>query len=145
MPTTASPPEAAARWRWEPIGSSISQLGSLDLGPVVGGYLGSFLLGGAYLAIGMCISALSRSQILSFILTALVCTFFLAIGWTQLIAAIPKSWTVLRTLGLSFGFVPHFESISRGIVDTRNLVYFASLIFFFLVINRYLVGNYRYA
>ncbi len=124
---------------------SISALGPLDSGPVVGGYLGSFLLGGAYLAIGMCISALSRNQLLSLIITVLVCAALLAIGWSDTIARIPKDWTALRTFALSFGFLPHFESVSRGMVDTRNMVYFTSLIFFFLVLNRYVVGSYRYA
>ncbi len=123
---------------------AVSRFGALDLGPVVGGYLGSFLLGGAYLAIGMCVSALSKNQILSFILTALVCLGFLAIGAPKLMEIIPKNWELLRTLAYGFGFVPHFENISRGVIDTRNLVYFGSLIFFFLLLNRYLVGSYRY-
>lgn len=124
---------------------TVRWLGPLDFGPVVGGYLGCLLLGGAYLAIGMCVSAMTRNQILSFILTAVVCLIFLALGAPKLMALIPESWGWARGLAYGFGFVPHFENISRGIIDTRNLIYFASLIFFFLVLNRYLVGSYRYA
>lgn len=125
-----------------PIPILISAIGDLDWGPVIGGYLGSFLLGGVYLAIGMCVSAMSKNQILSFIFAVVGCLAFLVIGSDPIMNGGPE-WLLVP--GRIFGFVPHFANISRGVLDTRDLAYFGSLIFFFLVVNRYLVGSYRYA
>lgn len=114
--------------------------GGLDWGPIIGGYLGSVLLGGAFIAIGMCVSSLAKNQILSFLLSAATCLAFLVIG-TETVMASSDS---LQFMGQIFGFGPHFNNIARGILESGDFVYFGSLMFFFLVVNRYLIGSYRY-
>ena len=125
-----------------PIPIVVSLVGDLDWGPVFGGYMGSVLLGGVFLAIGMFVSSLSGNQILSFLLAVVFCLGFLVIGSDPVLNGAPD-W--LLTIGRTFGFAPHFANISRGVIDSRDLVYFGSLTFFFLVVNRYVVGSYRYA
>lgn len=125
-----------------PVPMIVSTLGDLDWGLVIGSYVGSFLLGGAYLAIGICVSAMSRNQILSFILAAFFCLAFLAVGKEEFMSVLPRQLAEVAQL---VGFLPHFANIQRGVIDTRNLAYFASVIFFFLVVNRYLILSYRYA
>jgi ABC-2 type transport system permease protein len=124
-----------------PLPLIVAQIGALDLGPVIGGYLGSVLLGGAFIAIGMCVSALAKNQILSFLLSAVTCLLFLVIGTETIMAGND----VMLFIGRTFGFGPHFDAIARGLLETKDLIYFGSLVFFFLVVNRYLVGSYRYA
>ncbi len=124
-----------------PIPLSVGAVSTLDWGPVLGGYLGSALLGAAYLAIGMCASALSKNQILSFVLAVMGCLFFLGIGST----AVTTLSDFAMSAGQMLGFVPHFANVSKGVIDSRDFVYFGGLVFFFLTVNYYLIGAYRYA
>ncbi|MCP4747181.1 MAG: ABC transporter permease subunit [Desulfobacteraceae bacterium] len=102
----------------------ISFLGDLDWGAVIGGYIGAFLLGASYVAIGLFASSLTRNQIIACIVGMAIC-FALAII-DKMLFFIPQP--VLGVIEyLSSGY--HFENISRGIVDTRDIVYFASVIF----------------
>lgn len=114
-----------------PLAITVSLVGNLDWGPVAGGYLGSLLMGGAYLAIGLTVSSLTESQIVAFIVSVVVCFFFLLLG-TPLFAG---SGSVLASLFQSFGIGAHFESISRGVIDSRDVFYYLSLTGFFLFVN----------
>ena len=102
----------------------IGFMGDLDWGPVTGGYLGALLMGAAFTAIGLCTSALTRNQIVAFITGAVVCFALTAIE--RMIFFFPgKLLTVLNYLSASY----HFQNIAKGIVDSRDLIYFLSLVF----------------
>jgi ABC-2 type transport system permease protein len=102
---------------------TLSWLGDLDRGAVIGGYLGLLLMGGGYLAIGLMASAWTRNQIVAFIVAFAICfALFLMGHMSQLVP--PALAPLLEYLSLT----SHFENIARGVVDTRDLLYYASLI-----------------
>nr|WP_319491222.1 ABC transporter permease subunit [uncultured Desulfobacter sp.] len=105
----------------------ISFIGTVDLGPVAGGYIGAVLLGGAYCSIGLFASALTRNQIIAFIIGCAIC-FTLTI-MDRMLFFVPESLVpVVQYLGAN----AHFTNISKGIIDSRDLIYFASVIFIFI-------------
>ena len=116
-----------------PIWITVNYLGSPDNGVIAAGYLGSFLMAGSFLAIGSCLSACTRSQVVAFILTVVVCFVLLLAGY-PLVLGLFSGWApqavVDAVSGLSF--LTHFASISRGVLDLRDIVYFALTIAFFL-------------
>jgi ABC-2 type transport system permease protein len=103
---------------------SISFLGDLDLGPIVGGYIGTIFLGSAYCAIGLFASALTRNQIVAFIIGAAIC-FTLTI-MDRLLVFMPGT---LASAIQYIGANSHFSNISKGVIDTRDIIYFVSIIF----------------
>ncbi len=116
-----------------PIWITVNYLGSPDNGVIVAGYLGSFLMAGAFLAIASCISACTRSQVIAFILTAAVCLVFLLAGFPMVLnffSAWAPQGVVDAISGLSF--LTHFISISKGVIDVRDLIYFLLSIAFWL-------------
>ena len=123
-----------------PIWITVNVLGDPDNGVIVAGYLGSFLMAGGFLAISACISALTRNQVVAFILSVVVCFGFLLSG-LPMVLDIFRGW--LPQTGVdavaNLSFLSHFNSISRGVVDLRDLVYFALVIGFWLTANRILV------
>ncbi|MBK9735779.1 MAG: gliding motility-associated ABC transporter permease subunit GldF [Saprospiraceae bacterium] len=107
-----------------------SPIGNLDSGAIIGSYIGLFLLSGTFIAIGMLASTLTNNQIISFILGAFLCFFF---HWAFLyIARMPVFATNFDLLIQKLGISYHYSSISKGLVDTRDIVYFLSMIFIFL-------------
>ncbi len=109
---------------------TIGWLGNLDPGPVVGGYLGALLMGGAYLAMGLFLSSLTTNQILAFILSLLGCASFLFVGY--LTPLLPEGWVAIAEY---LSVTQHFQSIALGQIDSRDLVYFLSFVIFFLYAN----------
>lgn len=111
-----------------PLAVTVSFLGNLDWGPVIGGYVGALLLGAAYLAIGQFVSAVTENQILAFILAFVVCLTFYGLG-TELFSGFfsDRTAALLRALGTG----SRFESIARGVIDLRDLIYYLSLTLFF--------------
>jgi len=105
----------------------ISFIGNVDLGPVIGGYIGAILLGGAYCSIGLFASALTRNQIIAFIIGCAIC-FTLTIIDRMLFFVPVRLVPVVEYLGAN----AHFTNISKGIIDSRDLIYFASVIFIFI-------------
>ena len=104
--------------------------GNIDSAAVVGSYFGLVFLAGSFVAIGIFASTLTNNQIIAFVLAAIISYFFYD-GLTQLAAMMPSSiGYVVSNLGLSF----HFESLSRGVIDTRDLLYFLSFILVFLIL-----------
>lgn len=102
----------------------ISFMGDLDWGPVIGGYLGAILLGSAYGAVGIFASATTRNQIIAFIVGMVICFTLTLID--KMLFFFPNALLpLIHYLGAGF----HFENISRGIVDTRDVIYFLSTIF----------------
>jgi ABC-2 type transport system permease protein len=116
-----------------PIWITVNYLGSPDNGVIFASYVGSFLMAGAFLAIGSCISACTRNQVVAFIITVVVCFLFLLAGFPLVLAAF-NSWApqglVDAISGLSF--LTHFASISKGVIDLRDLIYFLLTIAFWL-------------
>ena len=111
-----------------PLAISVSFLGNLDWGPVIGGYLGALLLGAAYLALGQFISAVTENQILAFILAFVFCLALYGLG-TELFSGLfsDRTAALLRALGSG----SRFKSIARGVIDLRDLLYYLSLTLFF--------------
>jgi ABC-2 type transport system permease protein len=103
---------------------TVSLLGQLDWGPVVGGYMGAVLLGGAFSAIGLFASSLTRNQIIAFIAGMAIC-FGLTLIDKMLFFLPPSLLGILGYLGADF----HFQNISKGIVDSRDILYFLSVCF----------------
>lgn len=119
-----------------PIWISVNVLGDPDNGVIFFGYIGSLLMAGGFLAIGAAVSASTRSQVIAFVITAVLCFVFLLIGHDSMLQFV-SSWapsSLVDTLS-SFSFLARFEAISRGVIDLRDLIYFASLILVFLAIN----------
>ncbi len=103
---------------------TVSFLGQLDWGPVLGGYMGAILLGGAFTAIGLFASSLTRNQITSFIIAVAICFALTVIDRTLFF--LPRSALgFISYLGTDF----HFQNISKGIVDSRDILYFLSVSF----------------
>ena len=111
---------------------TVASLGNLDWGPVIGGYLAALLLASSYIAIGMFVSSRTDNQLVALIGTAVICGLFQAVGSpviTDLFGA--TTGDLLR----QFGTGSRFESIERGVIDLRDLIYYLSLTVFFLALN----------
>ena len=109
-----------------PIWLTVNYLGAPDNGVILAGYLGSWLMSGAFLAIGACLSVLTRSQVVAFILTATVCVLLILVGQPQVLdffqGALPRR---LVNAIAHLSILRHFEAIARGVLDLRDLLYFA--------------------
>jgi len=108
---------------------SVRYLGDPDMGVVFTGYLGCILLAGSYLALGMWTSALTKSQVISFILALVIGLFLILAGFppvTSFLSGFCPTWLVDGIA--AFSFMGHYENLQRGIIDLRDLVYFASVI-----------------
>lgn len=103
---------------------TISFLGELDWGPVLGGYIGAFLLAGSYCSMGLFASSLTRNQIIAFIIGLAICFGLTMLG--NMLFFLPE--TLLGFFNY-LGADMHFSNISKGIIDTRDLLYFVSVIF----------------
>ncbi len=116
-----------------PVVLTVGYLGSPDLGAILAGYLGSFLLAGAYLAVTVMTSALTRNQVVSFILSVVICFFLILAGWEPVTNLLVR-WApdTIVNLVASFSVMPHFGNFQRGVVDLRDLLFFASVIVFSL-------------
>jgi ABC-2 type transport system permease protein len=119
-----------------PIWITANYLGEPDNGVILTGYLGSLLMAGAFLAIGACLSAATRSQVIAFILSVVVCFLFLLAGFPLVLdvfRAFAPQGLVDAIAGLSF--LSHFSAISQGVIDLRDLFYFLLVIGFWLYAN----------
>ncbi len=119
-----------------PIWLTVNYLGDPDNGAILAAYLGSWLMAGGMLAIGSCLSALTRNQVVAFILSVVVCFLFLLSGLPMvldLFSAWAPQLLIDAIAGLSF--LAHFADISRGVLDLRDLVYFLLVIGFWLAAN----------
>jgi ABC-2 type transport system permease protein len=110
----------------------VSALGDPDPGQIAGGYLGSVLIGGAFLSIGLFISSLTENQIVAFIVSVVAIFGLYIVGEDFVLFGIPDRLVpVLSFLGTG----GHFDSVSRGVIDTRDILYYLSVIGFFLYLN----------
>lgn len=117
-----------------PIWITVNYLGSPDNGVILAAYIGSLLMAGGFLAIGSCMSALTRNQVVAFILAVVVCFAFLLAGFPLVLDAF-RAWApqILIDAIASLSFLTHFEAISKGVLDVRDLLYFALTMAFFLI------------
>lgn len=111
---------------------SIAGLGAFDWGPVIGGYVGGLLLGAAYLSLGLFISSLTRNQIIAFILSLAFCFLIFLIGASFVLGAVTGFFGWLFSF---LGISSHFYNIARGVLDTRDVVYYVCFAGLFLWLN----------
>lgn len=112
--------------------------GNVDTGAVIGSYLGLFLLGASFVSIGIFASSVTKNQIIAFTIAVLLC-FFAFSGFDSISRLL--SLQSIDTYITAFGVNEHYQSISRGVLDTRDLIYFLSFIAFFLVITKTVLGG----
>lgn len=124
-----------------PLPLSVSFMGNLDWGPVLAGYLATFLLGAAYMAIGLFVSARSSNQIVSLLSCIGVCGLFYLVGSSVITGLVSDNAAELLR---QFGVGSRFESITRGMVDLSDLAYYLSLVAGFLALNTYVLETERW-
>ncbi len=127
-----------------PVVISVGYLGSPDYGVMFCGYVGSLLLAGAYLAVGCMTSAMTRNQVISFILSVVICLFLILAGWppvTNLLVRWAPGWLVDTVA--AFSVVPHFDGFQKGVLDSRDVIFFLSIIGFSLFTTGVIIRNLR--
>ena len=125
-----------------PIWLTVNYLGNPDNGIIISSYCGSFLMAGGYLAIGSCISALTRNQVIAFVVGTAICFLFTVSGM-PIVLNFFSSWTpqaLLDTIA-SFSFITNFTDMTRGVIDIRNIIYFISLIMGSLSLNIIIINQ----
>ena len=123
---------------------TVNVLGDPDNGMIVAGYAGSFLLAGAYLAISCMTSAMTRNQVVAFIVSVVLCLFLILAGFTPVTDLLVRwaSPAVVDTVA-AFSVVTHFDGFQRGVIDTRNLFFFLSVIGFALFATGVIIRGHR--
>lgn len=127
-----------------PLWITVNYLGDADNGVILGGYVGSLLLAGGYLAVSCMTSALTRNQVISFILSVVVCLFLILAGWppvTDLLIQWAPAWLVEGVA--SFSVMPHFEGFQRGVLDSRDVIFFLSLMALALFTTGVIIRSHR--
>lgn len=119
-----------------PIWITVNYLGEPDNGAILAAYIGSLLMAGSFLAIGSCLSATTRNQVIAFVITVVVCFGFLLAGF-PMVLDIFSAWAPQALIDgvASLSFLTHFSAIKKGVIDFRDLVYFALVIMTFLYAN----------
>ena len=127
-----------------PVVITVNYLGSPDNGVIFGGYVGSFLMAGAYLAISCMTSAMTRNQVVSFIVSVVICLFLVLCGFppvTNLLTRMDKPWLVDTVASLSV--ITHFEWFTKGVLDSRDIIFFLSIIGFSLFTTGVIIRSHR--
>ena len=127
-----------------PVFITVNYLGSPDNGLIIGAYIGSFLMAGTYLAISCMTSAMTRNQVVSFILSVVICLFLVLCGFppvTNFLTRMDKPWLV--DLVSSFSVMTHFEPFSKGLIDSRNVLFFVLVMSFALFTNGVIIRSHR--
>ena len=119
-----------------PMWITVNVLGNPDNGVIVASYIGSWLMAGAFLAIGSCISALTKNQVIAFIISATVCFLFTMAG-LELVLNFFRLWApdLLVDTIASLSFLTHFTAVTKGVIELRDIIYFASMIAVWLLAN----------
>jgi ABC-2 type transport system permease protein len=125
-----------------PMWITVNILGRPDNGVIVASYFGSFLMAGAYLAIASCISALTKNQVIAFIVAATLC-FLLVMSGHEPVQSVFRAWApaYLVSALASLSFLAHFESVTKGMLDLPSIIFYLSLIVFALFVNRIIVDQ----
>jgi len=127
-----------------PVVITVNYLGSPDNGIIFTAYVGSFLMAGAYLAISCMTSAMTRNQVVSFIVSVVICLFLVLCGFRpviQFLSMLDKPWLV--NLVASFSVMTHFETFSKGLFDSRDVIFFLSVIAFSLFTTGVILRSHR--
>ena len=127
-----------------PVWITVNWLGDPDNGVIVAGYIGSWLLAGAYLAVSCLTSAITRNQVVSFILSVVICLGLVVVGFapvTDLLARWAAPWLVEAVAG--FSVLTHFDGFQKGVIDSRDFVFFASVIGFALFVTGVILRGHR--
>lgn len=119
-----------------PMWITVNMLGEPDNGVIFASYIGSFVMAGAYLSISACISAMTKNQVIAFILAATVCFLFTMSG-AQLVLNFFQGWApeVIVDALRSMSFLTHFNAVTRGVIDLKDVVFFGSLMALWLFLN----------
>jgi ABC-2 type transport system permease protein len=119
-----------------PMWITVNYLGSPDNTVILASYIGSLIMAGGFLAIGSCISAFTKSQVIAFVVSVVICFMFILSGF-PMVLDIFQSWAPQAVLDAiaSFSFLTHFTSIKKGVIDIRDVIYFSALIIFWLYVN----------
>ena len=125
-----------------PMWITVNVLGQPDNGVILASYFGSWLMAGAYLAVASCISALTKNQVIAFIVAATLC-FLLVMSGHEPVQYLFRAWAPewLVSAIASLSFLSHFESITRGILDLPSIVFYLSLIVFALFVNKIIIDQ----
>lgn len=127
-----------------PVWITVNYLGEPDNGVILCGYVGSFLMAGAYLAITSMTSAMTRNQVIAFIVSVVICLFLILAGWppvTQLLDSL--NMPSLRDLAASFSVMTHFDGFQKGVLALRSLAYFGTVIGFCLFATGVILRTHR--
>jgi ABC-2 type transport system permease protein len=127
-----------------PVIITVNWLGDPDNGVIVAGYVGSLLLAGAYLAISCMTSAMTRNQVISFILSVMICLFLILAGYTPVTDLLTRfaNAFVVQVIA-AFSVMTHFEAFQRGVLDTRDVIFFVTVIGFALFTTGVIIRNQR--
>jgi ABC-2 type transport system permease protein len=119
-----------------PMWITVNVLGDPDNGVIFASYIGSFVMAGAFLAISACISSLTKNQVIAFIIAATVCFLFTMSG-AQLVLNFFQGWApdVFVDALRSMSFLTHFQAVTQGVIDIKDVVFFGSLIVMWLFLN----------
>jgi len=127
-----------------PIVITVGNLGSPDYGIIFCGYVGSFLMAGSYLAIAGMTSAITRSQVVSFIISVVICLFLILSGWPP-VTVLLIEWAPRSLIDgvAACSVMPHFANLQRGVIDSRDIIYYFSVIVFFLFVTGIVLKSHR--
>ena len=119
-----------------PIWLTVNYLGNPDNTVILASYIGSMIMAGGFLAIGSCISALTKNQVIAFVISVVICFLFILSGFPMVLDLF-RNWApqAITDAIASFSFLTHFSSIKKGVIDIRDIIYFAALISFWLYAN----------
>ena len=123
-----------------PMWVTVSYLGQPDHGVILASYIGSALMAGGYLAIGAAVSAMTKNQVVAFVVSIVIC-FILTVSGAEIVLDFFTGWAPELVIDVvaSFSFLAHFQAIMDGVIDLRDLIYFASMILFWLFANLVIV------
>ena len=124
-----------------PLWITVNYLGNPGNGVIFTGFIGSFLMAGGFLAIGSCVSASTKNQVIAFVLSLIVSLIFVLAGY-GIVLDFFSSWAPQPLVDAisSFSFLTHFDAISKGVIDLRDILYFAALITIWLFANALIVN-----
>jgi ABC-2 type transport system permease protein len=127
-----------------PVVITVNWLGDPDNGVIAAGYVGSLLLAGAYLAVSCMTSAMTRNQVISFILSVMICLFLILAGYTPVTDLLTRfANPIVTQIVAAFSVMTHFEGFQRGVLDARDVIFFASVIGFALFTTGLIIRNQR--
>jgi ABC-2 type transport system permease protein len=126
-----------------PIVITVNYLGNPDNGVIFAAYLGSWLMAGAYLAVSCITSAMTRTQVVSFIVSVVICLFLILAGFPPVVRLLSGAAPGLVDLIASFSVITHFEGFQKGILDSRDIIFFLSIIVFSLFTTSVILRGHR--